>query len=63
MQSNGVRFHNSISIQRRLPLVLPGCSPGAAKRLRGWLSFYEGTDIQGELDRIEKLEWRSQSID
>ena len=41
----------------------PDCPPGETKRLRGWLSFYEGTDIQGELNRIEHLEWQSQSID
>ena len=32
--------------------------PGASQRLRGWLSFYEGTDIDGELDRIEATNWR-----
>jgi peptidoglycan/xylan/chitin deacetylase (PgdA/CDA1 family) len=41
----------------------PDCPPGETKRLRGWLSFYEGTGIEDELKRIEQLEWRSQSID
>lgn len=27
-------------------------------RLRGWLSFYEGTDLDGELARIEASGWR-----
>lgn len=36
----------------------PDCVPGETQKLRGWLSFYEGTDIDGELARIEKLGWR-----
>jgi hypothetical protein len=35
------------------------CKPGETQRLRGWLSFYEGTDIEAELARIEKLNWRA----
>ena len=35
----------------------PDCAPGETKRLRGWLSFYEGTDIQAEFQRIEKTGW------
>jgi hypothetical protein len=35
----------------------PDCAPGETKRLRGWLSFYEGTDIQSEFKRIEKTGW------
>jgi hypothetical protein len=35
----------------------PDCAPGETKTLRGWLSFYEGKDIQAELARIEGLEW------
>ena len=34
------------------------CRPGETQRLRGWLSFYEGEDIEGEFDRIESLGWR-----
>ena len=33
------------------------CKPGATSRLAGWLSFYEGTDIEAELKRIEALGW------
>jgi predicted amidohydrolase len=36
----------------------PDCPPGDTVRLRGWLSFYEGTDIEAELSRIEKTGWR-----
>ena len=36
----------------------PDCKPGETKRLRGWLSFYEGTDIDAEFARIEKTGWR-----
>ncbi|MBL8849392.1 MAG: hypothetical protein JNG89_06895 [Planctomycetaceae bacterium] len=35
----------------------PDCAPGETKTLRGWLSFYEGTDIEAEFDRIEALNW------
>jgi hypothetical protein len=34
------------------------CAPGETKRLKGWLSFYEGADIKAELRRIEQTEWR-----
>lgn len=33
------------------------CEPGQTVRLRGWLSFYEGQDIDSELVRIDKSEW------
>jgi hypothetical protein len=36
----------------------PDCAPGETKRLRGWLSFYEGTNVQAEFERIEKTNWR-----
>jgi len=36
----------------------PDCAPGEARRLRGWLSFYEGNDIEGEFQRIEQTGWR-----
>ena len=39
----------------------PDCPPGETRRLRGWLSFYEGTDIEGELNRIEQLDWPSRA--
>ena len=36
----------------------PDCNPGQKQSLKGWLSFYEGEDIQAEFDRIEKTGWR-----
>ena len=36
----------------------PDCAPGETKRLRGWLSFYEGTDIKAEFRRIDETGWR-----
>ena len=36
----------------------PDCEPGQTKRLRGWLSFYEGQDVQAEFRRIEATGWR-----
>ncbi|MCS6861486.1 MAG: hypothetical protein NZT92_14340 [Abditibacteriales bacterium] len=34
----------------------PDCAPGETQRLRGWLSFYEGTDVAAEFRRIEQRE-------
>jgi hypothetical protein len=36
----------------------PDCAPGETQRLHGWLSFYEGSDIEAELERINSLPWR-----
>ena len=36
----------------------PDCAPGETQRLRGWLSFHEGDDIEAEFDRIEATGWR-----
>jgi hypothetical protein len=36
----------------------PDCAPGETKRLRGWLSFYEGTEVEAEFKRIEATGWR-----
>jgi hypothetical protein len=36
----------------------PDCAPGETKRLRGWLSFYQGTNIDAEFKRIEQTGWR-----
>jgi hypothetical protein len=36
----------------------PDLEPGQTYRLRGWLSFYEGTDIEKEFKRIEATGWR-----
>ena len=33
------------------------CAAGETQRLHGWLSFYEGTDIDAELQRIGRLDW------
>lgn len=35
----------------------PDCGPGETGKLEGWLSFYEGKDIDSEVKRIEKTEW------
>ncbi len=36
----------------------PDCPPGETVRLSGWLSFYEGTDLPAEFERIEQTRWR-----
>jgi len=36
----------------------PDLERGQRARLRGWLSFYEGPDVQGEFARIEATGWR-----
>jgi peptidoglycan/xylan/chitin deacetylase (PgdA/CDA1 family) len=36
----------------------PDCEPGKTVRLKGWLSFYEGKEIDAELGRIEKMGWK-----
>jgi hypothetical protein len=33
------------------------CAPGESDRLHGWLSFYEGSDIDAELSRISGSDW------
>ncbi len=35
----------------------PDCAAGETVHVRGWLSFYEGEDLQGELARIERTRW------
>jgi hypothetical protein len=35
----------------------PDCEPGRTVRLRGRLSFYEGADIDAELERIRSTKW------
>jgi hypothetical protein len=37
------------------------CEPGATVRLKGWLSFYEGTDIDAEFKRIDATGWSKAS--
>jgi peptidoglycan/xylan/chitin deacetylase (PgdA/CDA1 family) len=34
---------------------VPDCPPGETQRVRGWLSFYEGKDINGELRRLKSV--------
>jgi len=36
----------------------PDCEPGKTVRLSGWLSFYEGQDIDSEMKRIDAADWR-----
>lgn len=40
----------------------PDCAPGETQTLRGWLSFFEGADIDAELRRIESLGWQTESL-
>lgn len=40
----------------------PDCEPGKSQTVRGWLSFYEGTDIDAELKRIEALGWSREEV-
>lgn len=35
----------------------PDCAPGETQRVRGWLSFYQGTNIQAEFKRIDQTGW------
>jgi peptidoglycan/xylan/chitin deacetylase (PgdA/CDA1 family) len=34
---------------------VPDCPAGETRRVRGWLSFYEGPDVEGELKRLGKV--------
>jgi hypothetical protein len=33
--------------------VVEDCPPGETRAVRGWLSFFEGDDVQGELKRLK----------
>jgi peptidoglycan/xylan/chitin deacetylase (PgdA/CDA1 family) len=35
--------------------VVEDCPPGESRSVRGWLSFYEGTDIDAELKRLKAV--------
>ena len=35
--------------------VFPDCPSGETVRIAGWLSFYEGRDLDGEIDRLRRL--------
>lgn len=37
----------------------PDAAPGKTVHLRGWLSFYEGKDIDAEIKRIDSLDWKA----
>ncbi|HEX5103810.1 MAG TPA: hypothetical protein VFV87_08375, partial [Pirellulaceae bacterium] len=37
----------------------PDCEPDRTVHLRGWLSFYEGKDIDAEIKRIDGLGWKT----
>ena len=37
--------------------TFPDCAPGETQKIRGWLSFYEGTNINDEFDRINHIGW------
>jgi hypothetical protein len=36
----------------------PDCEPGQTATVRGWLSFYEGTDVDAEIARIDEIDWQ-----
>jgi hypothetical protein len=40
----------------------PDCAPGKTERLQGYLSFYEGTDIDAELKRIHATRWMERRL-
>lgn len=39
--------------------VVENCLPGATKSVRGWLSFYEGADIDAELSRLKEVAFQA----
>jgi hypothetical protein len=41
----------------------PDCPAGEERVVRGRLSFHEGDDIQAELDRIDRTDWRSRGLE
>jgi hypothetical protein len=36
----------------------PDCDPGRTVEVRGWLSFYEGDDVQTEFRRLDSVNWK-----
>jgi len=38
--------------------VVEDCPPGESRAVRGWLSFYEGADVDGELRRLAAVAFR-----
>jgi peptidoglycan/xylan/chitin deacetylase (PgdA/CDA1 family) len=41
--------------------VVEDCPPGQSRSVRGWLSFYEGSDIDAELGRLRKNVFESKT--
>jgi hypothetical protein len=41
---------------------IPDCPAGETRRARGWLSFYEGTNVQAEFERIEAKGWKKHGV-
>jgi hypothetical protein len=39
----------------------PDCPPGQTRKLAGWLSFFQGTDIAAEFARIDGTGWREKN--
>jgi len=39
----------------------PDLEPGQTAYLHGWLSFYQGSDVEAEFKRIEAIGWRTRS--
>src|SRR5262249_6555829 len=37
----------------------PDCAPGETKQLRGWLSFYQGDDVQADFRLLDQVGWRT----
>jgi hypothetical protein len=35
----------------------PDCAPGETQHVSGWLSFYDGKDVEAEFRRIRATEW------
>ena len=38
---------------------VPNCSPGETRRVRGWISFYQGDNIDAELRRLRDVAFAS----
>lgn len=36
----------------------PDCAPGQTRRIKGWLSFFDGDDVKAEFRRIDATGWR-----
>lgn len=42
---------------------VPDCAPGETQTVHGWVSFYEGDDIAGELKRLETIAFQPIAIE